>query len=532
MDTAHDAAAEGSGIPVRVLLIEDMESDAILILRELTRYGYVPEWERVDTREGVARCLSSREWDIVFSDHSMPRFNSAAALSFVKRERPDLPFIIISGAIDEETAVDSIRAGASDYLLKDRLTRLGPAVDRALREAAETRERARAEDAQRKLEAQLRHAQRLETIGQLASGVVHDVNTMLTVIGIDGRSARRSSDSPLVAEHLDRIIEAAQQASDTLRQVLVFSRSGEITRTEGVLSDPVRDAVRLLETVKPHNVQIELNAHDAGHMALYNAVQVQQLVMNLVTNAWQAMGGRPGHIGISVSVSEKQTTASRAAGNGHTRQILLRIADDGPGMEESTRVRIFEPFFTTKPAAEGTGLGLAVVQKIVQEHGARVNVQSAPGNGTVFEVVFPESALKNGAVRDTFEQAGGKGEHVLVVDDHPVIREGMHELLEIAGYRVSSFGDPFEAITMLENPECDARLVITDFSMSEMSGAELARRILSLGSGIPVILMSAYDLSADRDRWNTLNIRRVLPKPIRLEELTGAVAEVLTATAP
>src|SRR4051812_47912288 len=371
-------------VPLKVLIVEDSEEDADLIVLELKRGGFEPIYRRVDTEEAMAKALAEREWDLVLSDYSMPRFTVTEALNMLQATGLDIPFVIVSATIGEEAAVEAMRAGAHDYILKHRLGRLVPAVSRELRESAVRTER-------RNLEEQLRHAQKLESLGLLAGGVAHDFNNLLTgILGNASLVLEVVNPDQEVRGMLQDIIRASERAADLTRQLLAYAGKGKFVIEPVNVSSLVRDISELLRAV-PRTVDISLHLHPDLPLIEGDASQIQQLVMNLILNAVEATGERPGVVRVTTSVRQV------APGDrvGHFRPdppqpgayVSIEVMDDGCGMSEIIKTQIFDPFFTTK--FTGRGLGLAAALGIVRGHKGCIGVESAEGSGSSFTVLLP-----------------------------------------------------------------------------------------------------------------------------------------------
>ncbi|MFO0842499.1 MAG: ATP-binding protein [Gemmataceae bacterium] len=377
--------------PLRVLFVEDSEDDMLLQLRELRREGYEVEYRRVQRLDELREAMASPAWELVLSDYSLPGFTGLEALQAVRESGQDVPFILISGTVGEETAVQSMKAGAADYLLKDNLTRLVPAVRRELREAEHRRQRRQAVERQRRLEVQLSQAQKLEALGTLASGIAHDFNNVLAgIAGFVELVRADTADQPHVQENVRLIQQGIHRATDLVRRILQFSRKRAVQRKPTHLGPVVHEALQLLRPLVPPTVSLRFDLPADGPPVVADAGQVQQVVLNLCTNALQAMGDRGGQLAVGLEAVE--VDAALAARLGRRRpgpHVRLVVRDTGTGMDDETLRHLFEPFFTTKPAGVGTGLGLAVVQGIVKGHRGAIDVTSRPGQGTTFKLHFP-----------------------------------------------------------------------------------------------------------------------------------------------
>src|SRR4051812_14949269 len=289
-------AVKAKPMPLKVLIVEDSEEDADLIVLELKRGGFEPVYRRVDNADDMAEALHERDWELVLSDFSMPRFSVTEALNMVQTRGLDIPFVIVSATIGEEAAVEAMKAGAHDYILKHRLSRLVPAVNRELRESAVRLER-------RNLEEQLRHAQKLESLGLLAGGVAHDFNNLLTgILGNASLVLDVIPADPEVKGMLQDIIRASERAADLTRQLLAYAGKGKFVIEPVDCSALVRDISELLRSSVPRSVELSPPLHPAPPPIEADASQIQQLVMNLILNAVEATGERPGIVRVATTV--------------------------------------------------------------------------------------------------------------------------------------------------------------------------------------------------------------------------------------
>jgi PAS domain S-box-containing protein len=407
------------------------------------------------------------------------------------------------------------------------------------------------------LQAQLRESQKMEALGTLAGGVAHDFNNIIAMINGNAVLAREDLGPAHPAlDSLAEILKASARAKDLVQQILAFGRRQLIERKVISLVPVVDEASRLLRATLPARVSLRAACAPHAPMVLADKTQIEQVLINLCTNAWQAMHGQAaGSIEIRLQAHEQAAGAVAAASPLTARDdvpagryALLSVSDDGPGMNAQTCARIFEPFFTTKPVGEGTGLGLSVVHGIVQAHGATVKVQSAPGKGTTFRLYFPavddavaqraeeiECAAADQdvrAVRDKVVQPLvliGEGRHVLYVDDDEALVFLVQRLLERRGFRVSSYIDQRAALTALRAAPASFDLVVTDYNMPGMSGLDVAREVRAIRADLPLAVVSGFIDEELHQQSAMAGVREVIFKADLVEDLCESIARLVTA---
>lgn len=477
-----------------VLVVEDRENDAELVLLELRRGGFDLVSERVDTAEAMSGALD-RDWDVIISDWSMPRFSAMAAFALVRDRGLDLPFIIVSGTIGEETAVSAMKIGVHDFMSKGHLSRLIPAIGRELREAENRRQ-------SRKMREQLLISERMASVGTLAAGVAHEINNPLgTLIGnaefATGAMSRvaaemkrwseRSDDAGAtppgdwrqfldwsterigeVREALDMMQEAAEHMRLVVGDLRVFSHPGE-ERAHGPVDvrSVVESALRMASTEIRHRAQFVRDFAEVSPVH-GNEAPLGQIFLNLIVNAAQAIPeGRVSSNTITVAI--RQDDAER---------VTVEIRDTGAGIPDDIVSRIFDPFFTTKPPGLGTGLGLAICHRLVTALGGEVAVRSTVGRGTVFTVSLPVArpATEKKATAETSAAAPARA-RILLVDDESRLRLTIRRMLD-ARHEVVDLGSAREALDLVAGGE-RFDVILCDLMMPEMTGmdlhAELAR---------------------------------------------------------
>ncbi|WP_020472782.1 hybrid sensor histidine kinase/response regulator [Zavarzinella formosa] len=656
-----------SPVPLRLLFVEDSEDDVLLLTRHLRQGGYQPIFERVDTADGLRASLHRGGWEIVISDYCMPRFSGLEALNITLQVAPDVPFILISGTVGEEVAVESIKAGASDYLMKQNLIRFVPAISRALRDAAERKtmrraesvlreqrsllsmvfdntsdililyawdaidaawklaainratlliarglgaelteaelmgqrmeavtrpllvqwcddpesvfddfyaaaesgrpklrelrlagagrelflevifipffgpdgrtrhvvavgrdvsSRKKAEEDRRGYEARLAQSRKMEALGQLAGGVAHDFNNILTgILGFADVISHTAEGTPKV--YAGEIVQASSRARELIRQILMFSRRQPSVRRPVKLSPVVNEVMPLIRPLCRDGITLDWRPpKDEPHIS-GDPTQLHQVILNLMTNACQAMG-ELGRLCVSVNLCDINAEFSKAhpplpEGPG----VVLVVEDNGPGMPNEVRERLFEPFFTTKPPGVGTGLGLSVVHGIVQNHEGAILVETEPGEGTRFAVYFPAVIAPTPPPLPAMaaKPKSGNPRRILFVDDESSITRLAQVMLRNMGHTVSTFNVATEALEVLgANPQ-NFDVVVTDLTMPGMTGLEFARGIREIRKDLPIVLSSGYADDVPEETLRELGIVQVLPKPFQMQSLGEAVAK-------
>ncbi len=401
------------------------------------------------------------------------------------------------------------------------------------------------------LEQQLLESRRIESLGTLAGGIAHDFNNILAAIIGNVALARRELDGthPAVGS-LEQVRTAAARGRTLVQQILAIGRRQPQALAQQPLLPLLEETAALLRPTLPASVQMQVQPDLAPVHAAVDAARLQQVLMNLCTNASHAMQGRSGCIEIGLSARAAPLHALRPdsplAGQ---RCAHLWVRDEGAGMDAATQARIFEPFFTTKPSGEGTGLGLPVVQGIVAAHGGEIAIDSAPGQGTTVHVYLPLTEPQPAAHGSTAEAtapmpaapapaplpSGAVGQRVLYIDDDPVVALMVERLLGQAGYRAEVQGSGTEALQRLRGEPGAFDIVITDYNMPGLSGLDVARELADLCPGTPVYISSGYITEELLSKAQAAGVRGVLQKQNTLEDLLPMLqgrAETLSPARP
>ncbi len=392
-------------------------------------------------------------------------------------------------------------------------------------------ERRKAERAQAALELQVRRAQKMEAVGRLAGGIAHDFNNFLSVIMANCGLARMDlvAGHPAV-ERIEQINKASQRAAALVQQILTFSRGREQERSVMNLKTVVREATTMLRSALPRSVEIRTVFAPDCPSILADAGQIQQVVMNLATNAAHAMKQKGGVLDISLDSFE--VDEDFIAQNPDLQpgpHVRLTVSDTGHGMDNATLERIFEPFFSTKPQGEGTGLGLSVVHGIVKGHEGAINVYSEVGRGTSFKIYFPaaKGAERSGSERALSPTPLGNGEHILLVDDEPSLVECGERMLQRLGYRVTAVQSGGEALDLIRGGAHEFDCILTDLDMPEITGIALARECRGLVPATPVVLMSGYWGVTSPDLLRSHGIYDLILKPFTPHTLAEVMRRAL-----
>lgn len=403
--------------------------------------------------------------------------------------------------------------------------------------ATDVTERIEAEEARRHMEAALNESQKLESLGTLASGIAHEFNNILgSIIGnvslvLDAIKRGAAVES---TRGVQQIHKASVRARDLVKQILTFSHRQAAGREVLALRSVVADAIGLLQATLPANIQVHAQLDEAH--ALADKTQIQQAVLNLCTNAAQAIGPKGGRIDVGITEVDLSRARADELGLPAQRQVNLWVADDGFGMDDATQRRIFEPFFTTKSVGSGSGLGLSVVHSIVQAHEGAIALKSEPGQGARFDIYLPRvdapvtatAPVREGGRSTVAARAGG--ERVMYVDDDELMAMMIEGLLANAGYAVTSFPDAQLAIEVMRNHPEAFDIVVTDFNMPTHSGLDVIRAILEIRPGLPTLLSTGFATDAVVAEARSLGVAEVLEKEHSPELLPGAIRRALNAS--
>jgi len=508
-------------VSIRLLIIEDSMDDAALLLLLLRQGGYGVHSERVDSAAGLAQALN-KKWDIIISDHSMPQFSGTEALKMVRARDVEVPFIFVSGTIGEDAAIDAMRTGAQDYLMKTNLKRLVTAVQRELRDAEGRKERKR-------LERSVQQLQKFEAIGRLVGGIAHDFNNMIgAVLGWAEMGCEETEVQTRLHNRFQKIREQSLRAGKLTSQLLAFA-GGQILQPRKVnLNILVQEEMSLLGRIIGEDIEVRVVVAPDLRVTLVDPSQIEQVLMNLCLNARDAMEGG-GQLLIETQNVELGAEFFREhAFDRPGSYVLLSVSDTGMGMDAATIEHIFEPFFTTKETGKGTGLGLATVYGIVKQHGGFIFASSKPGKGTSFRVYLPAGSGDH-EPRETasVEKALRGTETILLAEDHDGLRDTAQEMLQGLGYRILAASDGRKALELFKTNMDQIDLIVMDVVMPLLSGPEAYLEISALRPGVRVLFTTGYTPEA---KFLISMLERgaaILQKPYSLTSLSQMVRAAL-----
>jgi signal transduction histidine kinase len=504
---------------IRILQVEDDPLDAELIQAELDADGIGYQVRLVDDETGYARCLEEFKPDIVLSDLSLPGFSGQRALELLRQHDEDLPFIYVSATLGEEAAVEALRNGATDYILKQNPTRLASAVRRALAEAEAVR-------AKRRAEAELIRAQRFESLAMLAGGLSHDLRNLLQPLLLAGDSLQDYQNDPRLARLGALVRDCGRRGLQMVQSMLSFARGAR--RAEQVRVGALMDALGLLlRGSVPRSIQMDVEVDDRELTFEGNHTELQQALLNLCLNAIQAMA-EGGQLRIAAQERELAEDFFLPPEPPHPgRYLCLTVADTGPGMPPEVREHLFEPFFTTKEG--GTGLGLLSCKRIVASHNGVMRLDSAPGKGTAFHLYIPldETSTESAAPEEEEQESLlGEAERVLVVVEEAGPLSLLVDILDGYGYQPHASQSGTAALQWIEAHGVPD-LVVMDADMNLFTGVRTLAALIEHGYRRSVLLLARPEAPPDLEELPALEQLYLVDKPINTQQLLRTMRQAL-----
>jgi len=518
MDTITPPGASPS---LRVLLVEDSLDDAELLRLELLDQGYAAQITRVDSPEGLEAALDAGSWDVLLCDHHLPRMDALSALAIVQSRGCDLPFIIVSHVISEPSAVEAMRAGAHDFLFKDRLGRMGAVIEREVREAELRRER-------RTMQQQLLLADRLTSVGMLAAGIAHEINNPLAYVlgNLEFALGHCSPPHPVdeterteIVQALTHAREGAERIRRTTRDLKVFCRSS--AEDEGHTPINVREvmesSISMAWNEMRHRARL-VRHFERAPRTLGDQNRLGQVFLNLLVNAAQSLpDGKADNNEIRVTI------------HGKLGKVLIEVQDTGCGMTPEQQRRVFEPFFTTKPRGVGSGIGLSICRSIVNDMGGSIEVESRVGYGTTFRVELPahESTSVLTSRPPQLAPITVPRSRIMVIDDEPALCGVVRRLLR-REHEVVTFFDAREALKALRD-DSSFDVILCDIMMPHLSGIDFFHSLRKLDEELAArtVFMTGGVFNAPAQQFLATVTNPLLEKPFETVALHAAIAQAL-----
>ena len=377
---------------------------------------------------------------------------------------------------------------------------------------------------QRALEHQVLQSSKIEAIGTLAGGIAHDFNNILmAILGYGQMALEDTPPGTSVHSDLQQILVAGRRASELTKQILLFSRQGKDELAPYKLQEVVKEVIKLLRSTMPATIEIATNIDMKCSPSLLDPTQIHQVLMNILTNARQAIGASHGKIKVILKEIDWNTSLLSVDGKPleKGKYLELSIEDSGNGMSPEILSRIFEPFFTTKAKGEGTGMGMAVCHGIISKHNGSLTVESSPGKGTTFKIYLPVTEESDQVLRAKIEDSSGiqGNERIMLVDDEKELLKMQDRSLQKLGYQTICFSKSLDALEYFQEHSGEIDMVVTDMTIPQLTGAELSQKMLLLRPDLPIIICTGYSEVLDAETAYKIGIKSYILKPVIISEL-------------
>ncbi|MDD3146147.1 MAG: response regulator [Candidatus Riflebacteria bacterium] len=518
---------------IRVLIVDDDEGFRNLIMRTLAKLNIAACG--VERGCEALELIASSAPELLLLDQKLYDMTGRTIVEKLSERGLHIPFIIMTGQGDERLAVDMMKLGAQDYLVKDTefLDRIPGVLERVFRAIQTEKKLAETEKEKEKLQAQLLQAQKMESVGRLAGGVAHDFNNMLgAILGYTELALHKVLPADPLFEYLEQIRKAATRSADLTRQLLAFARKQTISPVTIDLNRTISEMLRMLYRLIGENVKLVFNPCREKLFIKIDPSQIDQILTNLCVNARDAISGT-GQVTIETSLQHgnEEFCLHHEAAVAGSSYVMLTIRDNGCGMDEEAMAHLFEPFYTTKVIGRGTGLGLATIYGIVQQNDGFIDVESRPGSGSTFRLYLPshqelpETAGKETTAASATSAAG----IVLLVEDEPTVLAMTEMMLKHLGYKVYSAANHEEAIGKARQQAGQLDVLLTDVVMPGVNGRDLARQIIEICPNIAVLYMSGYTADVISQQGMVSQNIHFIQKPFDLPGLSVAIRETLKA---
>lgn len=513
----HSSLCKGS-----ILIVEDERVVALNLQDQLEKLGFLVNGI-VASGEEALRQIAGNKSDLVLMDIKLKGTMDGVETAAHLRKQFNLPVVYLTAYADEPTLERAKATEPFGYLVKPFTHRdLRVTIDLAL-------SKHRLEVERQELEAERRQVQKMEALGTLAGGIAHDLNNLLSaILGNAELGMTKLSPDSTVQGNLQEIFTAGNRARELVKQILSFCRKVEPRMQPVQLAMVIEETMRLLRATLPTSISIQTHLDLGLRPILGDPTQIQQVLLNLCTNAEYAMRGKGGLLEVCLETTDFQTQTGMFGLQlqpGTYQRITVR--DTGSGIRPEILENIFEPFFTTKGVGEGTGMGLAVTQGVLSNHGGGIAVESKPDHGTLFSVYFPDVDVNICFESEENQDIPkGKGRILLIEDEKSVANMGK-EMLEGLGYRVVVCTNSMAALEKFRKDPSLYDLVLTDQTMPEITGERLACELLQIRPDLPIILCTGFSHTVTAERAKALGFRGYLNKPFSMQDLALAFHEAM-----